>query len=747
MRRFASSETMVAMNGYASRRALWLDTAFALTLVLMAPAPVHAACTHFVDGSIGSDANTGTTEVDPWASIVFAAGPASPLGPGDTVCVKDGDYPGEVEFEVAGAAGNPLTFQAYPGHSPRVVFDGSTHFNQCFVAVASGDVSWLVLDGFECLPPTIGEYNGASIESFSGMAFVGVHDLTIRNCTVHPTPVIDGGSDPAPGILVGRNIAPSYNITIEDNYIYGVSECVYIGSNNGSPGRNSVTNVTIHGNTFTDCRDEAIDIKENVNTVSVMYNEIVRAGALFGQAVRLDGQSVEFAYNSVCDSGATGSELSTGIAFFSDHYDAHVIHHNYFIGQKDSGDGGDSFVRYPEEATSVPIEVTHNTFVGSDASGVVFVYQKHTSHVLRDNAFLDGAGDHVYWECGQEPTMDYNAYDTVSFDWCGSSVTDFVDLCNDDGIECHGISGSLGVNAADGTLLGGSVLLSAASDGTNIGAWQGTGGADCDGVPGVCGDGSLDIGEDCDDGDLVDGDGCDSNCTVTGCGNGLLTVGETCDDGNENDGDCCSSSCVLDAPDTDCDDGDLCTGADICDGAGACVGDDQPAISCLAAGSGKLDARDNSRAGKDSLSWQWKKGPQTNYAAFGDPVGGTTGYALCLYDQTGGLSSLALSIQASAGGTCSGAPCWKAKDGKSVSYKNRDGTPDGIRSLKLKAGLDGKPKLKLKSKGSAVIVPTLPLTQDPSVVALLVNSAGGCWATTFDATDSSNAAERFKAKY
>ncbi len=721
--------------------------AVALSMALLAAHPASAACTHFVDVSIGSDANPGTSEVEPWESIVFAAGAASPVGPGDTVCVKDGDYPGEVEFEVAGASGNPLTFQAYPGHSPRVVFDGSTHFNQCFVAVPDGNVSWLVLDGFECVPPTLAEYNGANIDSFSGMAFVGVHDLTIRNNIVHPTPVISGGDEPAPGILVGLNVAPSSNITIEDNYVYGVSECIYIGSNNGNVNLNSVTNVTIHGNTFVDCRDEAVDIKENVNTVSVMYNEIVRAGSFFGQAVRLDGQSVEFAYNSVCDSGATGSDLSTGIAFFSSLYDAHLIHHNYFIGQKDSGDSNDAFIRFPEKATSTPFEVTHNTFIGSDASGVAFVYQKNVAHILRDNAFVDSDNVHVFWECGKEPAMDYNGYDIISINWCGSSVTSLTDLCNDEGLECNGLSGSLGVNASDGTVIGGSPLLSAASDGTNIGAWQGAGGADCDGVPGECGDGNLDIGEECDDGNTDDDDGCDSNCTPTGCGNGIVTSGETCDDGNTDDGDCCSSTCTLDAQGAGCDDGNLCTTDDACDGAGACAGNEEPAIDCLAAGMAKIDIRDRSTVGKDSLLWQWKKGPQVDFDDFDNPVDGTTDYALCIYDHDGGIDSLAHSMQAPAGGTCRGRACWKASAGKRIAYRDRDGTPDGIQSLKLKAGVEGKPMLKLKAKGSALVVPPLPFTQNPSVLVQLKNSTGGCWSTAFDTSNSSNEAPRFKAKY
>ena len=62
---------------------------------------------------------------------------------------------------------------------------------------------------------------------------------------------------------------------------------------------------------------------------------------------------------------------------------------------------------------------------------------------------------------------------------------------------------------------------------------------------GTCGDGKVQSGaEACDDGNRVDGDGCDSNCTVTACGNGVVTAGETCDDGNALNLDGCNNDCT-----------------------------------------------------------------------------------------------------------------------------------------------------------------------------------------------------------
>ena len=60
----------------------------------------------------------------------------------------------------------------------------------------------------------------------------------------------------------------------------------------------------------------------------------------------------------------------------------------------------------------------------------------------------------------------------------------------------------------------------------------------------ACGDGFVQAGEQCDDGGTANGDGCSSTCQNEAvCGDGSIDGAEECDDGNTNSGDGCNSIC------------------------------------------------------------------------------------------------------------------------------------------------------------------------------------------------------------
>ncbi len=63
--------------------------------------------------------------------------------------------------------------------------------------------------------------------------------------------------------------------------------------------------------------------------------------------------------------------------------------------------------------------------------------------------------------------------------------------------------------------------------------------------PAVCGNGVVEIGEQCDDGNTTDCDGCSSTCRRERCGDDIVQCSEQCDDGAQNGtpGDPCSATC------------------------------------------------------------------------------------------------------------------------------------------------------------------------------------------------------------
>ncbi len=158
-----------------------------------------------------------------------------------------------------------------------------------------------------------------------------------------------------------------------------------------------------------------------------------------------------------------------------------------------------------------------------------------------------------------------------------------------------------------------------------------------------------------------------------------------------------------------------------------------------------LQLKNNTTDSRDSLSWTWPKGEATATADFGDPLQATS-YSFCIYDESAGTPSLVLSATAPAAATCPTKPCWKVTGTTGFKYTDARLTNGGLRSLTLKAGAAGAAKITVKGKSVNLGMPALPLAQDTTVIAQLVNSDGACWEATYSAPAIKNQSDQFKDK-
>jgi cysteine-rich repeat protein len=199
-----------------------------------------------------------------------------------------------------------------------------------------------------------------------------------------------------------------------------------------------------------------------------------------------------------------------------------------------------------------------------------------------------------------------------------------------------------------------------------------------------------------------------TNAPVIGrrCGNGVLDPGEQCDDGNFTDGDCCPSTCLF----------------------ATCK---QPVESAAS----QLTISNRTPDTKDKLAWKWSKGAATSIEELGDPTA-DNGYTLCVFGVSPAASPL--SLRAPAGSD------WTPRK-QGFRYRSRTGMPDGLRSVTLAPGIDGKAKVLVKGAGDLLPLPATATPLSLPVRVQLQSDAGTCWEATFS-TAASNDGTKFKAK-
>ena len=226
---------------------------------------------------------------------------------------------------------------------------------------------------------------------------------------------------------------------------------------------------------------------------------------------------------------------------------------------------------------------------------------------------------------------------------------------------------------------------------------------------------------------LTTGGGFADLALIEGCGDGILDPAtEECDDANLLGGDGCSATCTI-----------------------RCAPAPAPMCNAAMAASVKLDER---KSGREKLSASLKKVTgAVSQADFGDPVGGDTRFALCLYD---GGGTLVLDLRVDRAGELCGTkqkPCWKALGMQGYGYKDGAAEADGVTKLVAKGGAAGKGSLSLQGRNNQPKGQTdLPtgaaalLAGETSATLQLLASDGACFGAALGVQKAADG--QFKAK-
>ena len=140
----------------------------------------------------------------------------------------------------------------------------------------------------------------------------------------------------------------------------------------------------------------------------------------------------------------------------------------------------------------------------------------------------------------------------------------------------------------------------------------------------------------------------------------------------------------------------------------------------------------DSHPGKENLKLRWTKiATATTRASFGDPVGGSTIAALCVFNDAG--APVGELIVDRAGQTCGTKPCWKPTGKQGLAYQDKMASAAGITKIGFVGGDAGKGKASAQGKNDAAKgLTSLPtglsaaLTGNTSPTIELVTSDGLC---------------------
>jgi hypothetical protein len=174
-----------------------------------------------------------------------------------------------------------------------------------------------------------------------------------------------------------------------------------------------------------------------------------------------------------------------------------------------------------------------------------------------------------------------------------------------------------------------------------------------------------------------------------------------------------------------------------------------PIGGCLSPGAATFQVNEKT-VGKEKLMLALKKlTTATVQGTFGNPVGGTTSYAICVYDQG---ATLRAQMQVNrAGQLCGTKACWIAISTKGYKYADKTASADGIFKITGKGGDPTKGQIQTKGQNNApkgqTALPTgvaAALQNNTQATVQILTSDASCFSATFTNVTEADGLE-FKA--
>ena len=308
-----------------------------VALMLLA-LPLSAQAASYYVATTGNNANAGTSEGAPWATVKKCV---DTMIAGDTCYVRGGNYTetAEVRFTRSGTSSAPITLKAYQNETPVIQFADETNGNHRISIWNSAGVNqatgWIVIEGLTVSHAAV------------GIRLYSAHDVIIRNNTLYDNK-FHGILGYGTRILITQNFI-GHNGSFEE-CAAGTTTCnkehgIYM---NGS-------SITVRHNVIYDNLGYGIQL--NGSSTSI-YNPANHAGPEFAESVNWIISDNTLAYN----------KYRSGLAVWGSTADNLRVENNIFYENSQSSSSA-SGVDWVSATGSSGVLLRNNHFYASGSGG------------------------------------------------------------------------------------------------------------------------------------------------------------------------------------------------------------------------------------------------------------------------------------------------------------------------------------------------------------------------------------------